>query len=88
MIELPEHIIDNIKSFIPRDKDYKSNTADIIKEHLLYMKDANATMLNERRFNKPPIKLFNSFPEFILSHRGKWVMRGWYIKRRIPFLEK
>jgi len=81
MIAFPKEIIYHIKSFIPRDDSFKSPTSDIIKEHLLYMKDANDSMLNYRRFNPPPIKLFNNFPEFILSRRSKWMLKGWYIKR-------
>ena len=88
MIAFPKEIINHIKSFIPRDDSFKTPTADIIKEHLLYMKDANDKMLNIRYFNPPPIKLFNNFPEFILSRRGKWMLKGWYIKRKIPFLER
>jgi hypothetical protein len=85
MIAFPKEIINNIKSFIPRDDSFKSPTADIIKEYLLYMKDANKKLCR-RCFNPPPIILFTSFPDFILSRRGKWFIEGWY-KKRIPFLE-
>jgi hypothetical protein len=30
MVELPEHVINHIKSFIPKDKDCKSPTVDVI----------------------------------------------------------
>jgi len=90
MIAFPKEIINHIKSFIPRDDSFKSRTAAIINEYLLYMKDANYSMINCRRFNPPPINLYNSFPEFILSCRGKrtikhWYEKSWYVKRKIEF---
>ena len=87
MVVLPKDITKHIKSFIPRDDSFKSQTADIIKEHMLFMEDANDRMLNTRCFNSPPISLLNNFPDFILSRRGKWILRGWYVRRKYHFLK-